>query len=150
VICTSGFRGNKVQAIELGHTGNLNGTDAIKWESSNKTTPYVPSPLLYGDKFYVLFNNNAVLSCYNAQTGKPYYESQKLTGAGGYYASPTGAGDKVYLASQNGVTIVINNSDTFEVLASNKLNDQFDASPVVAGDELFLKGKEYIYCIAQQ
>lgn len=150
VICTSGFRGNKIQAIELGHTGNLNGTDAIKWETSNKTTPYVPSPLLYGDKFYVLFGNNAVLSCYNAQTGKPYYESQNLTGAGGYYASPTGAGDKVYLASQNGVTIVINNSDTFEVLASNKLDDRFDASPAVSGNELFLKGKKYLYCISSE
>jgi outer membrane protein assembly factor BamB len=149
VICTSGFRGNKIQAIELGHTGNLNGTDAIKWETGNRTTPYVPSPLLYGDKFYVLFDNNAVLSCYNAQTGKPYYESQNLTGAGRYYASPTGAGEKVYLASQNGVTIVISNSDTFEVLASNKLDDHFDASPVVVGDELFLKGKENLYCIAE-
>ena len=149
VICTSGFRGNKIQAIELGHTGNLNGTDAIKWESSNKTTPYVPSPLLYGDKFYVLFNNNAVLSCYNAQTGNPYYKSQKLDGADGYYASPTGAGDKVYLASQNGVTIVIKNADTYEVLASNKLNDHFDASPVVSGNELFLKGKKYLYCISE-
>ena len=87
VFCTSGFMGNKIQAIELGHTGNLNGTDAIKWEVDNRTTPYVPSPLLYGDKFYVIFNNNAVLSCYNAQTGKPYYESQNLTGAGGYCLS---------------------------------------------------------------
>jgi outer membrane protein assembly factor BamB len=149
VICTSGFMGNKIQAIELGHTGNLNGTDAIKWESGNRTTPYVPSPLLYGDKFYVLFDNNAVLSCYNAQTGKPYYESQDLDGADGYYASPTGAGDKVYLASQNGVTIVIKNSDTYEVLASNKLDDHFDASPVVSGNELFLKGKKNLYCISE-
>ena len=64
-------------------------------------------------------------------------------------ASPTGAGDKVYLASQNGVTVVIKNSETFEVLATNKLDDQFDASPVVVGDELFLKGKESLYCIAE-
>ena len=149
-IITSGFGGNKIQAIELGHTGNLDGTDAIKWQTSSRTTPYVPSPLLYGDKFYVLFNNNAVLSCYDAKTGKPHFESKNLTGAGGYYAAPTGAGEKVYLASQNGVTVVVKNSETFEILASNKLDDKFDASPVVVGDELILKGHEYIYCIVEK
>ena len=114
-----------------------------------RDTPYVPSPLLYGDKLYFLSSNNAVLSCYQAEDGKPNFVAQKLDGAGDFYASPVGVADRVYLASQNGVTIVIKNSDTFEVLASNKLDDRFDASPAVSGDELFLKGKEYLYCISE-
>lgn len=150
VICTSGFSGNKIQCIELGHKGNLNGTDAIKWESSSRTTPYVPSPLLYGDRFYVLRFNNEDLSCYNAKDGKAYYELQKLDGAKGYYASPVGAADKVYLASQNGTTVVIKNSDTYEVLATNKLDDQFDASPALVGSQIILKGHKYIYCIEEK
>ena len=150
VFCTSGFSGNKLVAIELGHEGNLDGTDAIKWQTGARTTPYVPSPLLYGDKIYVLFNNNAVLSCYNTQTGKPYYESQNIAGARGYYASPVGAADKVYLASQNGATVVIKNSDTYEVLATNKLDDQFDASPAVVGKQIILKGHKSIYCIEEK
>ncbi|MBN1974671.1 MAG: PQQ-like beta-propeller repeat protein [Sedimentisphaerales bacterium] len=150
VICTSGYSGNKIQAIELGRTGDLSGTDAIKWESSSRTTPYVPSPLLYGERFYVLANNRAILSCYNAKTGKPYYESQAIEGAGGYYASPAGAADRVYLASQNGLTAVIKNSDTYEVLAANKLDDQFDASPAFVDNQIILKGHKYIYCIAEK
>jgi len=147
VFCTSGYGGNKLMAIELGHSGNLEGTDAIKWQVSGRTTPYVPSPLLYGNKIYTLFNNNAVLSCYNAETGKPYYESQNIEGAKGFYASPVGAADKVYLASQNGATVVIKNADTYEVLATNKLDDQFDASPVLVGNQIILKGHKSIYCI---
>lgn len=150
VICTSGFMGNKIQCIELGHKGDLSGTDAIKWEVGSKTTPYVPSPMLYGDRFYVLFNNNEVLSCYNAKDGKPLYESQKLDGAKGYYASPVGAADKVYLASQNGTTVVVKNADNYEVLASNKLDDNFDASPVIVGNQIILKGHKYIYCIEEK
>ncbi|MBN1184034.1 MAG: PQQ-like beta-propeller repeat protein [Bacteroidales bacterium] len=150
VICTSGFSGNKIQCIELGHTGDLSGTDAIKWEVGSRTTPYVPSPMLYGDRFYVLFNNNEVLSCYNAKDGKPLYESQKLDGAKGYYASPVGAADRVYLASQNGTTVVVKNADTYEVLATNKLDDNFDASPVIVGDQIILKGHKYIYCIEEK
>jgi outer membrane protein assembly factor BamB len=149
VICTSGFRASKIQCIELGHEGNLNGTDAIKWESESRTTPYVPSPLLYGDRFYVLYNINEILSCYNAKDGKPLYESQTLDDAKGYYASPVGAADKVYLTSQNGVTIVVKNADTFEILAKNKLDDNFDASPAIVGNQIILKGHKYIYCIEE-
>ena len=90
-----------MQAIKLGadKTGDLTGTDAIVWEV-DRNTPYVPSPLLYGDKIYFLSSNNGILSCYQAQDGKPNYVAQKLDGVGGFYASPVGAGDKVYLASQ--------------------------------------------------
>jgi len=148
VFCISGFRGSSLQVIELGRTGDLTNSDAVVWQVK-RDTPYVPSPLLYGDKLYFLSSNNAVLSCYQAEDGKPNFVAQKLDGAGDFYASPVGVADRVYLASQNGVTIVIKNSDTFEVLASNKLDDRFDASPAVSGDELFLKGKEYLYCISE-
>jgi len=37
----------------------------------------------------------------------------------------------------------------FQVLATNTLDDKFDASPAIVGDELFLKGKTYLYCIAE-
>ena len=105
--------------------------------------------MLYGDRFYVLFNNNEVLSCYNAKDGKPLYESKNLPGAKGYYASPVGAGDKVYLASQNGAIVVVKNADIFEVLATNKLDDNFDASPAIVGNQIILKGRKYIYCIEE-
>ncbi len=149
VYCISGFRGNKLQVIELGRTGDLSDSDAIAWQIDSRNTPYVPSPLLYGDKIYFLYNNNAILSCYQAETGKPNFVSQSLEGAGGFYASPVGAAGRVYLASQNGLTLVIKHSDTYEVLASNKLDDRFDASPALVGNELILKGKENIYCISQ-
>jgi outer membrane protein assembly factor BamB len=42
----SGFQGNALLAIRLGRTGDLTGGDAIAWTHS-KSTPYVPSPLLY-------------------------------------------------------------------------------------------------------
>ncbi|MBI3191359.1 MAG: PQQ-like beta-propeller repeat protein, partial [Pedosphaera parvula] len=45
VYVTSGFRGSTLQAIRLGKTGELTGTDAIAWRY-DRDTPYVPSPLL--------------------------------------------------------------------------------------------------------
>lgn len=148
VFCTSGYRGNSLQAIELGRKGDLSGTDAVRW-SINKTTPYVPSPLLYGDKIYFGSSNKPMLSCYDAKTGKANFVGQDLEGMRGVYASPVGAADRVYIAGREGATTVIKNSATFEVLAVNTLDDGFDASPVVVGDELYLKGKKSLYCIAE-
>lgn len=37
----------------------------------------------------------------------------------------------------------------FSVLATNRLNDEFDASPVIVGDEIYLRGHKNLYCIAQ-
>lgn len=149
VFCTSGFRGSTLQAIELDRTGDLSGTDAISWEVKDKgATPYTPSPLLYGDKVYVLAVNKAVISCYQAETGAANFVKQRLEGMKEIFASPVGAGDRVYFVGRDGKTAVIKRSEKFELLAVNTLDDEIDASPAVAGDELFLKGKTYLYCIA--
>src|SRR5204863_6231949 len=67
VYCTSGFQGNALLAIRLGRTGDLTGTDAIAW-THNKSTPYVPSPLLYGDKLYFFGRNDGVVTCLETKT----------------------------------------------------------------------------------
>ncbi len=146
VFCTSGFRGSALQAIELGRTGDLSGSDAITWQI-DEATPYAPSPLLYGDKIYVCSVNRAVISCYQAETGKANFVEQRLEGMGEIYASPVGAAGRVYFIGRNGKTQVIKLSEKFELLATNNLDDKFDCSPAIVGDELFLKGKEYLYCI---
>jgi hypothetical protein len=38
---------------------------------------------------------------------------------------------------------------TFELLAQNKLDDGFDASPVAVDDELYLRGSAHLYCLAE-
>jgi outer membrane protein assembly factor BamB len=143
----SGFRGSAALAIKLGKTGDLTGTDAIAW-SHNKSTPYVPSPLLYGDHLYFFAGNNATLSCFDAKSGKPHYEAERLNGLFGMYASPLGAADRVYILGRDGGAVVLKKSDTLQLLATNKLADKFDASPVAVANELYLRGHEHLYCIA--
>ena len=149
VYAISGFRGSSLLAIKLGRTGDLTDTDAIAWKHG-KSTPYVPSPLLYGDKLYFYSGNNPILSCFNAKTGQPVFSEERLEGPSGVYASPVGAGGRVYLAGRNGTSVVLKQSDKFELLATNKLDEKFDASPAIVGNELFLRGHEYLYCIAEK
>ena len=146
---TSGYQGNALLAIRLGRQGDLTGTDAIVW-SHKKSTPYVPSPLLYSGRLYFFANNNAILSCLDARSGRVLVDAARIEALQGVYASPVGAGGRVYLVGRNGATVVLKPSDNLEVLATNRLEEKIDASPAVAGNELFLRGREYLYCIAEQ
>jgi len=145
----SGFQGNALLAIHLGRSGDLTDTDAIAW-SHKKSTPYVPSPLLYGDKLYFFAGNNGTLSCFDTRAGKALIDAERIDGLQGVYASPVGASGRVYLTGRNGVTVVIKQSDKLELLARNQLDERIDASPALADNDLFLRGRETLYCIAEK
>jgi outer membrane protein assembly factor BamB len=150
VYLTSGFRGNVLYAVRLAEAkGDITGTPAILWKY-DRDTPYVPSPLLYGNELYFLKSNNGILTVFNAKTGEKLYGEQRIEEVPNVYASPVGAGGKVYIAGREGSTAVIERGATFKLLSVNKLDDGFDASPVVVGDELYLRGKKNLYCIAAQ
>lgn len=147
VYAISGFRGASLQAIQLGRTGDLTGTDAIAWKH-DKSTPYVPSPALLGDHLYFVSGNNGLISCLDRKTGKPLYEAERLDAVRGVYASITGSNDRVYVVSRQGTTVVLKDSGKFEILATNTLDEGIDASPAIAGNQLFLRGQSSLYCIA--
>jgi len=150
VIATSGFRGNNLKAVRLAEArGDITGTRAIVW-SLNRDTPYVPSPLLYDGVLYLLKSNNGILSVFDARTGKPHYQLQRLDKVPNIFSSPVGAGGRVYITGREGTTLVIRHGATFDVLATNTLDDGFDASPALVDNELYLRGYRYLYCISER
>jgi outer membrane protein assembly factor BamB len=150
VYVMSGFRGNALQAIHLSEAnGNIAGSKALVW-TLDRDTPYTPSPLLYDDRLYFLKRNDGILACFNANTGEEYFSRQRLEGIEGVYASPVGAGGRIYIASRNGSTQVIKHDTQYEVLAINTLDDGFSASPAVVDKELYLRGEKNLYCIAEK
>ena len=150
VYVMGGFRESILQAISLDKAqGDAATSNAILWELT-ENTPYVPSPLLYDGLLYFLKSNKNMFSCYDAKTGTPHYTVQRLEGVNSLYASPVAAQDRIYLAGREGITTVIKHGPKFEVLAQNTLNDRFDASPVIVGKELYLRGHKSLYCIASE
>jgi outer membrane protein assembly factor BamB len=147
VYVTSGYGGSALQAIKLGRSGDLTGTDAILW-SHGKDTPYVPSPLLADNFLYVVAGNNPVLSCFDAATGQTEFEHERLEGIYSIYASPVAAQNRIYVLSREGVCLVLKEGSKPEILATNKLEDQTDASLALAGKEIFVRGHHNLYCIA--
>lgn len=82
-------------------------------------------------------------------TGAPHYALQRLEGVPNVFASPVGAAGRVYIAGRDGTTLVIRHGARYEVLASNTLDDGFDASPALVDRELYLRGHRHLYKIAE-
>lgn len=149
VYLMSGYRDAAIQAVKLSQAkGNVKDSAALAW-TYGKNTPYVPSPLLYNNRLYYLRGNKERLSCVEAKTGKIHYESQKLKGMKGVYASPVGVSGLVYVLGRNGMCFVLKDGTELKVVSENQLDDNFDASPAVSGDHLYLRGLKYLYCIAE-
>lgn len=146
-ILMSGFRGNQLRAVRVADAkGDIAAGSAQLW-TLQRDTPYVPSPLLYGGIVYFLKANSGLLSAYDAKTGTAHYQLQRLDGVPNVFASPVGANGRVYLTGQEGTTLVIKHGPTYEVLATNTLDDGFNASPALADRELYLRGFRYLYAI---
>ena len=149
VYLMSGFRGAALQAVKLpGAKGDLAEGDNVLWEHA-RSTSYVPSALLYDDYMYFVRGNNGVLTCLDVKSGEVVYEGKRLAGLRSIYSSPVGAGGRIYLTSRDGVTKVIAHGAEFKELATNEVDETVDASPIVVGDVLYLRGKHHLYCIAE-
>ena len=108
---------------------------------------FSPDVVLYEGKLYVL-TDNGMLSCFDAKTGKPYYQQERLPKPYNFKASPVGANGKLYLASESGDVIVVRMGEKFEVLATNTLEGQtFIATPAILNGEIFLRGQNTLFCV---
>ena len=145
-ICMSGYKGNICNAIPLDSTGDVTGKPAWSYE---KVTPYVPSPLLLDGKLYFTYANNALLTCLDARNGKVLIDRERLPGLSNLYASPVAAQGRIYIVSREGDALVLKHGAKLEVLARNKLDEGFDASPAIVGKQMFLRGEKHMYCITE-
>jgi outer membrane protein assembly factor BamB len=148
-IAMSGFGSTAAYAIPLGSTGDITGTDRIAWHYKT-ATPYVPSPLLVGDRLYFTKWFSPILTCLHARTGKVLMETQRLPGLKNLYASPVAANGRIYFVSREGAGLVIKEQPKLEILGTNRLDEGFDASPAIVGRQMFLRGKEHLYCISDE
>jgi outer membrane protein assembly factor BamB len=149
VYCMTGHRGFAVYAIPLSARGDITGTDRVVWKRDD-AGPYVASPLLYDDLLYFSKSRNCILSCVDAKTGRAHFAEKRLPGTRTLYASIVGAAGRVYVASREGTTVVLEHGKSLKVLATNKIDEGIDASPVIVGKALYLRGSQHLYCISEE
>jgi outer membrane protein assembly factor BamB len=153
VFVPTGFASGQVLAIRPGKPGEV--LDAkvpgsasmqlrVVWKTK-QNAPKKPSLLLLGDLLYGI-EDNGVFTCWEAMTGKVVW-SERI--GGHYSASPLAAGDRIYLFSEEGKTMVLAAGREYKKLAENQLGDGFMASPAVAGNALFLRSRSHLYRVEE-
>jgi outer membrane protein assembly factor BamB len=149
VIVMSGHRSPNLLAIQLGGHGDLTDQpEYIKW-TNQRGNSYTASPVLHDGILYVL-TDRGMISAFEAASGEAFYRQQRLPDIHQFKASPVAAAGKLYLASEEGDVIVLKLGRTYEVLATNRMDEEmFIASPIVIGREIFLRSQDRLYCIAE-
>ena len=150
VFAAGSYEKQTLLAIRLtGAKGELTGTQQIVWQK-NRSTPYVPSPLLYDGWLYYLRHYQGVLSRVNAKTGDEPSGPFRLGSVFNIYSSPVAAAGRIYVTDRNGKTLVMSNDAEPKALTLNKLDDRFSASAALVGDAIFLRGEKFLYCIGNK
>ncbi len=66
------------------------------------------------------------------------------------YASPVAANGHLYVTDRHGVTVVMSAGEVPRLVAVNQLADRISASAAICGDDLVLRGEQYLYCLSEK
>jgi outer membrane protein assembly factor BamB len=131
----------RVMAVRPGGTGEVMQAN-IAW-SERKGVPGVPSPLYYEGRLYT-FKDGGLVFCRVAETGELLY-SERLGPLGYYYSSPVAADHRIYIASVEGVVVVLEASEKLNILATNKLDGRVLATPALVDGNIYVRTESHLY-----
>jgi len=145
VYCASGYRGNILQAIPLGSTGDLTDSDQLAW-TLDRGTPYIPSLLLTEGRLYFNQANQGIVSIVQASDGQMLVDRERVDEIATIYSSPIAANGHVFFTGRDGTTVVYKAGDKLEKVGVNRVNDVIDASLVPVSDAMLVRGRDSLYC----
>ena len=145
VVYTTSTRGRPFIAFRAGGSGDISKTSVV-WR--NNLGSDVPTATTDGKRIYVLGDKGIVVAL-EAKSGKVIWDRLRIE-PGTYSSSPTLADGKIYATSEDGTTTVLQAGDEFKILATNKLDSYTLASPAAAGNQLFIRTADYLYCLQKQ
>lgn len=141
IYTSSGFEDPTIRAIRLGGKGDITKTH-IAWEQK-KGVPALPS-LLYVKPYLYSITRDNILHCLEAETGKIVW-LKRLEGV--HSASPVYADGRIYILSEDGVTLVLNPGPKYDEIAVNELGERCLASMAVSNGQFFIRSAEHLFCI---
>jgi outer membrane protein assembly factor BamB len=144
---------HRIYAIRPGASGDISPVPDKPLDSHiawfQKIGPYHPTPLIVGDRLYMLFDRG-FLMCFDAKTGTLVFDKQRLPKGNAFTSSPWSYAGKLFCVNEDGVTYVVDAGPKFKLLHTNSLaeDDMCMATPVIVGDKLLIRTAKRLYCVA--
>lgn len=155
----SGYVGDQhrpVYAVKPGASGDISlkqgetSNEFIAWYNP-QAGPYNPSPIIYGDHYYTLFDRG-FLTCHDARTGREVYGKQRIdadVAANAFTSSPWAYNGKIFALNEDGETYVIQAGPEYKLLGRNSLGEMCMATPAIARGSLIIRTASKLYRIAK-
>jgi outer membrane protein assembly factor BamB len=141
-VAMSGFHGPAL-AVKLGGSGDI--TRDRLWHHAKSNPQRIGTGVIIGPHLYIL-EENGTPHCFEVATGKEVWKVEKRPG-GGAWGSMVHADGRLYVTNRGGTTLVFAASPEYRLLASNPLGEHVDASPAIAGGEVFIRSYKHLWCI---
>lgn len=155
VIVTAGYPPVRpIYAVRPGARGDISledgpggSSEAVAW-SANRGGAYMPTPLVYGDLFY-LVHPNARMVVYDADTGEEVYKTRFSKG-GTFTGSPVAADGRLYIPTEEGQIYVVKAGPQYEELAINDMGEVVMATPAISEGTLFVRSLHHLWALASK
>ncbi len=133
-------------AVKASGSGDITKTNRL-W--MKEVGADVPSPIATDGKAYLITDRGEVI-CFELKSGDLLWRQKLPRASASYYSSPVMAGDRMILAREDGVVMVMRILEGgFELLSENDMGERVIASPVPLDGALYLRGSKHLYCIAE-
>jgi outer membrane protein assembly factor BamB len=138
---------NQIFAIKPGGRGDITNTHVV-WQV-NKQLPYVSSPVATNGRVFTM-KSGGLASAYEARSGSPIYQGERVDASGDYYASGVAADNRIYVVSQRGTVVVLDaTSDKLNVLAKNELKAPVFASPAIVDGVIYVRTDKELFAFGE-
>ena len=138
------------RAVAVRLPATLDGPFEPLWETRLQGSRHYASPLIHDGRIYAVSREQR-FSILDAASGELLHESaldleDKTNSA---YPSIALAGDRVFLATEDGTTVVLQPGSDYRELARNSLGG-LRSSPVFSGGRMYLRTFDNLYCIGSE
>lgn len=141
-------RGRFTAAMKAGGSSGMSEKDFL-WQKTGPGTD-VATPVINKGRVYIP-GFNGTIWCLDLLTGNELWQTTLPDLKGVLYSSPTLAGDKLYICSDEGVFYVCEVTPAgINILNQTKFDDYFVATPVLVQNRILLRGTRNLYCIEKQ
>lgn len=145
VFCASGRVGPTL-AIRPGGQGDVTNSH-LAW-STPRGSPFVPSPILYGEQLYTVNDMASIVTSFDAASGRVLWQGRLGTAQReGFSASPVAVDGKVFFTNDDGQTFVLRAGPTFQLLHVNDIGERTLASPALVDGRWYIRTEQHLFAI---
>jgi outer membrane protein assembly factor BamB len=147
VFCSSG-RAGPTLAIRPGGSGDVSRTH-LAWESP-RGSPFVPSPILYGEQIYMVNDMASIVTSLSATTGQALWQGRLgVAQREGFSASPVAVDGKIFFTNDDGETFVLRAGPKFELMHTNQLGESMLASPALVDGRWYFRTQRNLFAVGK-